>query len=192
MFLRHILPAISLAVLTSAPAAHADEKPWLVEEADGLFIWAWAGGNFASIGGVPEIYSGASHVWAVECPVDAMSDLRNCTIHNIPADDEDDGGIMIRYLETDQPQIICVMQHNHPGHTAKIRVGKAAPVETTESGCGSANELLPTLLSGDEAVIRRYQLPHDNPHDRKVKLRGLDKALEIVQRIHHGQLGRME
>lgn len=170
-----ILLALNLALLACVPTTGPDRK--YLEE-DGFFLTSYEDGS-AGVHLGKTVYDFS---WSIDCRVDSMSDRRSCSIK------ASGGELLVYYGTAGQPQEICIIGHDFPGRRGMIRVDKNQPVSTGLDGCVPASRLLSQLKRGTTVSFRYYEWPYDYSKDAQHTLRGLGKAMEVVQRIRSGSM----
>lgn len=112
--------------------------------------------------------------WTINCAVDAMSDRRDCSLHNLQA------GLLVSYGQSSAPKTICAISHDFPGRTGQIRIDGNSPVTTSRDGCVQASTLISQMKAGSTATVRYYSWPNDYPKDSSGSLAGFNKALQMI------------
>lgn len=119
--------------------------------------------------------NGGKEQWRVDCTADAMDDTRKCTLDNYHT------RIFIELNTNGKFSHVCVMGHNFPNRTAKIRIDKNKPFETHTDGCTSDQRVFEQLLKGREVTTRRYEWPYDYHRDQTGEVFDLSKAIEFTR-----------
>ncbi|TXI12288.1 MAG: hypothetical protein E6Q76_01240 [Rhizobium sp.] len=127
--------------------------------------------------------------WSVDCPIDSMTDKRDCSISTVPG-----APLRIRYGNSTTPQSVCV---TGSVITALMRVDSNPPITTDGKGCVPASQIIGQLKTG--TIFRaRYGVMTESLTDPRPILRegtasleGLNKAMETVADIQAGRLAVM-
>lgn len=184
-----VFAAVTVMAGTAAGGDLLDSTPLTpVGRVDGLRVWTWGGGDYGlvSVDEDPFAVDGGPG-WVVECPFDALSDVRTCTVRYASGVGGQRGWLTIDYGTGNRPLRVCVQPHDSGRGDAVIRVDKRAPI-TADGACASAARVLSDLLSGTQVTMRRraggVQI------DEVVQLHGLSLALDLVAAIRSEEWGR--
>jgi len=120
--------------------------------------------------------------WQVQCPIDQMTDKRNCAIVG------DVGGLSLFFGDSQEPLMMCVFGHNFPGKTALIRLDMAPPITTDKDGCVQDAESIRALSTAKVFKTRWSRFPFNASVDTATQLIGLNVAIGIVHEFQANKL----
>lgn len=128
----------------------------------------------------------APGTWSVACPIDSMTDKRDCSITPMV-----NRSLTIHYGSSTTPQTVCV---GGSVITALMRVDSNPPITTDGRGCVPANRIIGQLKTGSTFRTRYGARTDDltNPgpilRESAISLEGLNRAMETLADIQQGRL----
>jgi hypothetical protein len=157
--------------------------------ADGYNLYPESGGTIVLS---KERSPSAFDAWRVQCPLDIMTDKRECKLLS------PNFRIQIYYGSSSVAQSICVTGAYIVKSVAQIRIDQNAPVSTDASGCLPASRILDQMTHGHALLVRFTALQsfewklvhpiHASVQDDIVSLDGLQKAIEVLGEARQGKL----
>ncbi len=111
--------------------------------------------------------------WIVGCHVDQMTDQKKCHIN--PRSDLS-GAIMINRVSAAGKTLLwCVIKHDFPGRSARVRVDSHTVITTDYEGCvsgGTARLLTNQIRQGSTLLLEYVEWPYDYGRQSEYKLGG--------------------